>query len=136
MEENYIPNPRAMFDKSDLGDKKEGTERFVMGGKSSGIVFDVTNDGVEVNGYYEGFNIDTTHANMLKSIFISWEELDKMRYMAEHKDRNVPDIIDNSPDEEYLSILPIVHLNGREYYIDSVKRERRMVSNPKNVYKF
>jgi len=138
MEENYITSPRAVFDKDALENQRKGVERFIMGSKSSGIVFDMTENGIEVNGYYEGFNSgETKYANIIDPILISWEDFDKMRYAAEHRNvRNIPDLIDKVPDKEYLSTLPIVHINGKEYYIDSTRRERRAISNPKNVYKF
>lgn len=136
MTEKYIPNPRAIFNDDDLENQKRGVKRFIMGGKSSGIVFDMSKNGIEVNGYYESSKGDTKYANILHPIGISWEEFDKMRYSAVHKNKIVPDFIDDIPDKEYLSTLPIVHINNKKYYIDSVKRERRMVTNPENVYKF
>lgn len=138
MEENYITSPRAVFDNDALENQRKGVERFIMGSKSSGIVFDMTEDGIEVNGYYEGFNSgDTKYANIINPILISWADFDKMRYAAENRNsRNIPDFIDKVPDKDYLSKLPIVHINDKEYYIDSTRRERRTVSNPKNVYKF
>ena len=138
MGENYITSPRAIFDKDALENQRKGVERFIMGGRSSGIVFDMTENGIEVNGYYEGFNGgETKYANIINPILISWEDFDKMRYTAEHRNvRNIPDLIDKVPDKEYLSTLPIVHINDKEYYIDSTRRERRAVSNPKNIYKF
>lgn len=138
MEENYITNPRAIFDNDALENQRKGVERFIMGSNSSGIVFDMTEKGIEVNGYYEGFNdSETRFANIVSPILILWEDFDKMRYAAEHKNsRNIPDFIDRIPDKDYLATLPIVHINDKEYYIDSTRRERRTVSNPKNVYKF
>lgn len=130
-----IPNPRPMLDENAFESKK-GTKRLIMGGKSSGVVFDLTKNGIEVNGYYTGSKEGTKYANMLNPVFIPWEEFDKMRYTVKHKGKGSPDFVDNTIDEEYLSTLPIVHINNRKYYIDSDKRERRMVSNPKNVYRF
>lgn len=137
MKEKHIPSPRAIFNNDALENQRKGVERFIMGSKSSGIVFDMTENGIEVNGYYEGLNSEEKYANIINPILISWEDFDKMRYVAEHRNsKNIPDLIDNVPDEEYLATLPIVHINDRKYYIDSTRRERRTVSNPKNVYRF
>jgi len=135
MSKKHISCPRAMFN-TEILENKKNIERTIMGGRSSGIVFDMTSEGIEINGYYEGFNDDTKYANMISPIFIPWEEFDKMRYRSEHKNKKVPDFVDEVPDKEYLSTLPIVHINDRKYYIDSTRRERRIVSNPRNVYKF
>ena len=138
MTSNYIANPRPMFNEDLFENKKKNVERLIMGGKSSGIVFDINREGIEVNGYYEGFHPETRHANMMEPIMISWEEFDKIRSNVENKKRNVnvPDSIDEVIDKEYLSTLPVVHINGKEYYIDGSRRERRTVGNPEKVYKF
>lgn len=140
LEEQYISNPRPLFipDASIPKDKK-AIERLFMGSGSNGIIFDITQRGIEVNGYYEGFNKNVKYSNLRNSVFIPWKEVDKMRQrikLSGKKNKEVPIFIDESPNEEYLSTLPIVHINGRKFYIDSVRRERRLVDRPQNVYKF
>lgn len=138
MTNNYIPNPRPLFDPVIL-ENKEAKERLFMGSGSSGIIFDVTRRGIEINGYYEGVDADTKYTNLRKFVFIPWKEFDKIKQRAEtsgKKDRTIPDFIDKLPDEKYLKTLPIVHINNRKYYIDGVRKERRLVNNPQNVYKF
>ena len=138
MPDGYISNPRSLFDETTL-ENKDGNERLFMGSGSSGIIFDVTCEGVEVNGYYEGFNKEDKYVNLRKPIFIAWKELDKIRQRAEaHNNPNkvFPDFIEEKPDKKYLATLPIVHINDKEYYIDGARRERRSVCRPQDVYKF
>ena len=135
---NYISNPRPLFDSAVL-ENKNNKERLFMGSGSNGIILDVTRKGIEINGYYEGSSKKSKYANLRKSVFIPWKEFDKMKQRAElhgKKDRSSPDFIDESPDKKYLETLPIVHINGKKYYIDGTHKERRLVDRPQNVYKF
>lgn len=137
MKEHYIANPKPLF--ANTSEPAKNTERLIMGSGSSGIVFDITRKGLEVNGYYEGFNKRTKYANLTKPVFIPWEELNKTkeRVLSSGKvDKFAPVFIDKVPDKKYLATLPTVHINNKEYYIDSIRRERRLVANPQNVYKF
>ena len=136
--DDYISNPRPLFDNTVLENgKNKKVERLSMGSGSNGIIFDITSKGVEVNGYYEGFGKDTKYLNLRKSVFIPWKEIEKMRQrVISPRKSSVPDFIDESINEDYLETLPIVHINGKEYYIDSDRHERRSVDNPKNVYVF
>ena len=138
MSEDYISNPRPLFDEVTLENRNDN-ERLFMGSGSSGIIFDVTCKGIEVNGYYEGFNKGDRYINLQKPLFIAWKEFDKIKQRAEaHNNPNkiFPDLIEEDLDEEYLATLPIVHINDKEYYIDGARRERRSVDRPQDVYKF
>lgn len=138
MKNDYISNPRPIFDNTIL-EHKDKAGRLLMGSKSNGIIFDITQKGIEVNGYYEGFSNGVKYANLRKSIFIPWKEIDKIKQKIRSfgkKDKIEPDFVDESPSKEYLATLPIVHINDKEYYIDSSRKERRLVDRPCNVYKF
>ena len=135
-----ISNPRSLLKETDSTPKKN-VERLFMGGGSSGIIFDVTKEGIEVNGYYEGSGYEgqnTKYSNLHSPVFIPWEEMEKVKQRAllPPKKRNIqPSFIDD-PDEEYLKTLPIVHIYDRQYYIDGARRERRAVKSPQEVFKF
>ena len=130
----YISNPRPLFD--DVKKVKK-SKRLSMGSTTAGIIMDIDKEGIYFNGYYQGINRPTKYAVMSSPGFIAWEELDKIRNIlnSKKKKKNDPDFIDNPP-EEYLKTLPIVTLNGMKYYIDTDRKERRLVERPQNVFKF
>jgi len=138
MSEDNIGPVRPLFSVEDI-DKKKKIERLLAGGQTAGIIIDITPDGLELNGYYTGFNDNTTrYANMLAPIELSWDELDKIkiRLTSKPKKKVTLDRIEREVDEEYLKNLPQVTIGGQKYYIDAVKRERRAVRNPGRVDKF
>ena len=131
---HYIKIPRPLF--IDDTTALKNIKRLFMGSGSNGIIFDVTKKGIKVNGYYKDYNEDIKYANLRKPVFIAWEELDKIKQEVMSPNKDIPSFIDKSPDDKYLATLPIVHINDRKYYIDSIRRERRLVGRPQNVYKF
>lgn len=132
--EEYISNPRHVFKEEKKPKKK--FERLKMGTQSGGIIFDVTRDGIEVNGYYQGFSNDTAYSCMREPVKISWEDLEKARRSVAKRKKKSVQRIEREIDEEYLKKLPIVHLNGVPYYIDAERKERRPVKNPHVINKF
>lgn len=115
------------------------TERLIAGTKSAGVVVDVNKEGMEISAYYSGFNDpDKKYAILRDPISIPWEELEKLRARSRYtksKTANL-DRIESEISEDYLKTLPIVTMNGRRYYIDPNKRERRAVERPTEVWKF
>jgi len=137
---DYIASPRPIFREIE---EKDST--ITIGGITSGIVVRVNKKGLNINGYYAGLTNRVKYANMREFTFISWEDLDKMRAEAFEKKKKkqtpkkrkvgaVP-VIDK-PDKERLKKLPIVTLNGKKYYIDMDRKERRPVDSPEKVYSF
>lgn len=137
-----IADPRPYYHETEPS-KKTRFERLEAGGRSGGIVLDITRQGLVVNGYYAGFNKDVRYANTLKPVTISWEDLQKVKERVDLPAKKVrkragvkPDKIEETVDEEYLKTLPIVKINKSRYYIDGERRERRAVAAPEKVYKF
>lgn len=129
---------RPIFNIDEINGKKK-VERLLAGGKSAGIVIDITQDGLEMNGYYTGFDNNTTkYANMLTPVQLSWEELEKIkiRLTTKPKKKVISDSIERDVDLNYLKTLPQVTIGDQKYYIDASKRERRAVSNPERVTHF
>lgn len=142
VDERYISNPRPSWDKEST---IETSARRVMtlGSNTAGLVVRVTKQGVELNGYYSGLTEPKKHANLRDFIFVSWDDFDKLRediFRRKPVKKKVverdPDAIDAKPDKKYLASLPKVTLNGKKYYIDVNRQERRPVSNPEQVFNF
>ena len=138
-----IDNPRPLYEK--IEPKKSARyERLEAGGGTGGIVLDITRRGLVINGYYKSFHDDETkYANTLKPVAITWEDLEKAKKRVEKPAKKVrkkagikPDKIEEKIDQEYLESLPIVTLNGKQYYIDGERRERRPVKSPEKVFKY
>ena len=141
MTDEYISNPRPVWREEEL--EETPTKRVItLGTKTSGMVIRFTKKGVEFNGYYAGFNSGKKCANVRGFLEVSWDDFDTMRENVFKKrplniaqDR-VPDKVDETPDQEYLEALPKVTLNGKKYYIDMDRKERRPVDKPHQVYNF
>lgn len=145
--DEYIANPRPLF--KDEGDLR-GKKILVIGGATAGIVVIVSKKGLELNGYYAGLVDPVKFANMREYSLITWDDLDKMRAnIFKRKPRKkkakkeanttLPEAAPvklEKPDKKYLESLPIVHMNGKPYYMDVDKGERRPVSNPEQVVYF
>lgn len=119
-------------------DPKKRMERLQIGSKYSGIIVDITRNGMEITGYYTG-STDTKYTNLREPVYIPWEELAKMKERIEKptpKNAILPDYIDDDIDQDYIESLPIVTINSQQYYIDPVRKERRSVKNPKDVFKY
>lgn len=115
------------------------TERIVAGTNNSGMIIDVTKEGVEINSYYTGFNSDTKYSIFSNPVKIPWEELEKMKTRLNSRKRKslvVPDVVEEEIDMSYLKSLPIVTINNNRFYIDPERRERRSVNRPEEVWRF
>lgn len=132
-----IRMPRPLFS-DEPKRKKEKCEVLLMGTNVSGIVLKVYKDRMEVSGYYESERAGgKLHANLKDPISLTWDQLEKAKQRAVLPPRVVaaltPDYEDE-PTEEYLESLPVVTINGMQFYIDGERKERRAVSNPKQVF--
>lgn len=141
MEDRYISSPRPIFKEEELDETR--TKRIItLGSNNAGIVVKVTKKGIEFNGYYAGLQEPKKYANMREFVQVSWDDFDKLRE-AVFRRRPVkkkvverePDYLDK-PDKKYLATLPQVTLNGKKYYIDMDRQERRPVDNPDQVFNF
>lgn len=139
MSDKFISTPRPLYEESE---KKSNKKKEVLhaGSKTSGVVITVTKEGIEIDGYYAGFSEKSpVYGNLRVPVYIAWDELEKVKTRLSKKRRwkkNEPDHFDDTPDQDYLDTLPIVHINGSKYYIDGERRERRSVVTPRQVYKF
>ena len=141
MEDRYISSPRPLW-KDEEGETR--TRRIMtLGSITGGIVVKVTKKGVFFNGYYAGLQEPKKYANMMEFVFVAWDDFDKMReavFRRKPVTKKVvvrdPDFIDDKPDQKYLDTLPKVTLNGKKYYIDMDRQERRPVDNPGQVFNF
>lgn len=137
MSDDYIGPVRPPFELSDVPKRK--CERLIAGSAVGGMFIDVCKEGIQINAYYTGWNGDSKHAVLRDGVAIPWEELEKLRErMSKTRKEKVAnfDRMDSEIDLEYLKTLPIVHINKRRYYIDSIKRERRAVERPEEVWRF
>jgi hypothetical protein len=139
MIDNIIP-PRAVFTVPD--EEENNSERVIVGTKWSGVVLDLTKKGIRINAYYSDTDL-IKYAVLTEWASIPWEDVEKARTliglspikrkivssMAEHT-------IDTAIDDAYLSMLPKVNLNGKMYYLDSNRKERRPVASPEQVFKY
>jgi hypothetical protein len=120
-------------------DPKKRMERLQIGTKYSGVIVDVTRNGLEITGYYTGRNVTTKYLNLREPVCIPWDELTKMKERIDKpapKNKIQPDYTDDDINQSYLDSLPVVTINSQQYYIDPVKKERRSVKNPKEVFKY
>ena len=140
--DRYISAPRPRWDPDETIETP--TKRIItIGSNNGGIVVRVTKEGVEFNGYYAGLIDARKYANVRDFIKVSWDDFDKLRAdvfrkkpLQKEKVIRDPDFIDGKPDEKYLESLPKVTLNGRKYYIDVERQERRPVDRPEEVFNF
>lgn len=144
-------SPKPLFKKELLEDElKRGVHRIMLGSKSNGIYIDVSPTGLIFNGYYEVDERLVLYANVRDPIEIEWSELERLRQVVieaskpERKKKEkklkkaeyAPHLIDENPDEDYLDSLPIVTMNGKKYFIDVKRRERRTVDDTSRVYQY
>ena len=136
---DYIGPARPMFTLEDTPQSTKKCERLIAGSPASGMFVDVTEDGMVLNAYYTGFQGDFKYSVLRDGVTIPWEELDKIReriLKPPKKKLAVLDHVEEEVDLEYLKTLPIVHINKLRYYVDPVKRERRAVNRPSDVWRF
>ena len=141
-DERYISNPRPLWDEEETSETPK-KRILTLGSNTGGIVVRVTKKGIEFNGYYAGIHEPRKYANIRDFISVSWEDLEKLRAdvnlkkpLKKKKTVRKPDVIDNKPDLKHLETLPQVTMNGKKYYIDVEKQERRPVDNPQQVFNF
>jgi len=141
-DDTYIASPRPIF--GDPAEPKKGTQRLKLGSTSSGVIIDVTEKGITVNGYYQSFNNkDTFYTCVREPVEITWKELGKVKKLAidskkrkkSKKEILKPNKIDK-PSEEYLDSLPLVTINKKKYYLDTKLRQRRPADNPEIVFNY
>lgn len=132
-------SPRPLFI---YEEEPKGKMVLVLGTRYSGIVLYVTKEGIEFNGYYTSADGNTKYGVLKDFIKVPWNEFEKMKQDVFRKRKRQRDIQespsrteDNVP-QEYLDSLPVVTLNGRRFFVDLERRERRPVDNPKHVFKF
>jgi len=140
--DHYISDPRPLWHKEET-EETRGKRVMTLGGITSGVVVRVTKKGVEFNGYYAGYSTGSKYANMSKFAFMSWDDFDKMREAAFRRKPvkkeiviRDPDFTDKKPDKKYLDSLIKVTLNGKKYYVDMDRQERRPVDRPEQVFNF
>jgi len=142
-----VGSPRPIYDETKKPISGKRFERLEMGTRTSGVVVDATRKGVEIRGYYRSQgNADIVYSTLRKPVFIPWEELEKIRESVmkpaskvrkpNKKGKEKQAFTDFDMDLKYLEALPKVELNGKYYYIDSERRERRSVDNPQQVVKY
>ena len=131
---------RSMFKETDPDSGSRRVERIHMGTNYSGIVIDVTRIGLEVMGYYTGFNKDKKYSNLREPVKISYDDLEKVKEKVfkpkPKKNEITPEYTETEIDQDYLDSLPIVTINNNQYYIDTEKRERREIRNQEHVFKY
>lgn len=129
---------RPLFRLEEEPKANKKVERIVAGTNSSGMVIDITKEGIELNSYYTGFNNETKYSVFTNPVIMSWEELEKMKVRLNSKKKKVtdPDLIETEIDMVYLKTLPIVTINNNKFYIDPERRERRSVDRPESVWRF
>ena len=135
-EDKWIGPVRPMFTMSDEAPPK--TERILAGSNSGGMIIDVSKEGMFLNAYYTGLERDIKYSNLIEGVFISWEDLEKMKIRFTKIRRGKVELskVEDKVDKEYLEALPTVTINSKKYYIDSVRRERRSVNRPEEVWRF
>lgn len=135
---NKIITPRPIYDpKTSLEKGNTHKQRLITGSAHNGLVIDVTKRGLTFNAYYEGK--EALYAVLREPVRIAWEELDKVREQInkpKKKTSKVKPDFNDKPSQEYLSELPIVTINGMQFYIDGELKQRRPVNNPKNVFEY
>ena len=135
---DYIGPVRPMFRIDEEPPANKKCKRLIAGSAISGMIIDVTENGVELNAYYTGFSEGSKYSVLRDPMIISWEDLAKAKGSIGKKKRAVADLdrIEKEVDADYLIKLPIVTINGRQFYIDATRRERRSVDKPNEVWSF
>jgi hypothetical protein len=138
----YISGPRPMWHPEE---EEENRKRRVLtlGSVTGGVVVRVTKEGIEINGYYAGLQEGKKYANLRDFLLISWDDFDRLRsdvFRNKKPEKKFverePDRTESAPSKEYLDGLLQVTLNGKQYYVDVDRKERRPVDNPENVFNF
>jgi hypothetical protein len=142
MHDGYISNPRPLWH-DDSTDETRTQRVMTLGSTTAGVVVRVTKKGLEFNAYYAGLQSPKKYAALREFILMSWDDVDKLReavFRRKAVQKKIimrdPDTIDEKVDKKYLESLPKVTLNGKKYYIDMERQERRPVDKPEQVFNF
>jgi len=138
----YIGMPRPLYEPN----KAEPKDKQILyaGTKTAGIVIKITKWGLEIEGYYKGMSEKSPVYSILKEpVEIDWDSIEKAKEQLrtagvkkKTKKKNMPDEIEKEIDKAYLKKLPVVTLNGKKYYIDGTRRERRPVDSPGQIWRY
>jgi len=115
-------------------------ENLISGSKTNGLMIGITKSNLVLNGYYTAGQ--RRYKCLSKGVEVSWEEIKRLQSKLNRKRPNTKsktikeEFIDDSYTQEYLDTLPIVTINDKKFYIDTQKRERRLVKRPGAVSKF
>jgi len=114
----------------------ENIENLISGSSKYGLIIGITKTNMILNSYYT-FN-GKRYKCLSKGVKISWDEIKQVQDKLNNKKSKIikKEFIDNNYSKEYLKTLPIVTINDRKFYIDTKKRERRLVERPNAVSKF
>lgn len=142
MNKRYISSPRPLWNPEEE-DEDRGRRTITLGSVTGGVVVRITKKGIELNGYYAGLQEGKKYANLRDFLLISWDEFDKLRtdvFRGKRLEKKFverqPDYVDSVPEQEYLDGLLKVTLNGKQYYVDMERKERRPVDDPEKVFNF
>ena len=136
--EREIGPVRPIFNFDDKPAKAEKCERLITGSKTAGMMIDITEFGIKINGYYTGWSGEKRYANLREPVEIPWIELERLKERIKNPKgkKAILDRVEEDINEEYLETLPIVTINKQKYYIDATKKERRSVKRPTEVWRW
>jgi len=111
-------------------------ENLISGSSKYGLIIGVTKTNLILNSYYT--QNEKRYKCLSKGVKISWNEIKQVQNKLNGKKSKtiIEEFIDDDYSQEYLESLPIVTINERKFYIDTVKRERRLIDRPNAVSKF
>jgi len=111
-------------------------ENLISGSSKYGLIIGVTKTNLVLNSYYT--QNEKRYKCLSKGVKISWDEVKQIQNRLNNKKSKTikEEFIDDDYSQEYLESLPIVTINGRKFYIDTKKRERRLIERPSAVSKF
>ncbi len=114
----------------------ESIENLISGSSKCGLIIGITKTNIILNSYYTLG--EKRYKCLSKGVEISWDEIKQIQNKLNNKKSKTikKEFIDNDYSKEYLKTLPVVTINDRKFYIDTKKRERRLVERPNAVSKF
>jgi hypothetical protein len=135
-----IIGPRSLYDPATSLEKDNvKKQRLMTGTKENSIVIDATKQGLVFNAFYSS-NEGTKYSILRQPVRISWDELEKIKVemstTVSKRNKTIIPSFNDKPSKEYLSNLPIVTINDRQYYIDGELRQRRPVNKPEQVFNY
>ena len=111
-------------------------ENLISGSSKYGLIIGVTKTNLILNSYYT--QNEKRYKCLSKGVKISLDEIKQVQNKLNGKKSKtiIEEFTDDDYSQEYLESLPIVTINERKFYIDTVKRERRLIDRPNAVSKF